>query len=355
MEKQKNFDGEKKIRLSTVLYSVLILLVLVIGVCSVLAFGTETEIGKKIATKFSKIVPFPAAVIDHTNFILWNDVEKNMDSIQKFYVSQEISKEGLRIDFTTPNGIKRLDIKKREILDKLVEDKIIEILAKKNGLSISKSDIDKIVNKKLAEYGTAEEIKKSLQDSYGWSLADFKEKVVMPSAYKEALIIYVQSGDLDNSAAKKKIEQAKKELEDGKDFAKVVEKYSNGLSKENGGELGWVKKNQVLSEIQEAIFDSDTPKENSIIESSIGFHIIKIENRKKEENEDVLQLRQIFISKDIFADWLAEQKKKISVIVPLAGFMWDSSRGSIDFRSEEMRNFEKEERKEMKGDASLMY
>ena len=94
----------------------------------------------------------------------------------------------------------------------------------------------------------------------------------MPSAYKEALSIYAESENLDNSIAKKKIEQAKKELENGKDFAEVVEKYSEGLSKDSGGELGWVKKEQVLEEIQAAFFSSDSPKENSIIESSIGFH-----------------------------------------------------------------------------------
>ena len=35
--------------------------------------------------------------------------------------------------------------------------------------------------------------------------------------------------------------------------------------------------------------------------------------------------------------------------------MWDKSTGMIDFRNEEMRNFEKESRKETKGDASLMF
>ncbi len=353
--KNMPMGDEKKIKLSTLIYSVLIILVVIVCVCSVLAYGTETEIGKKIANKFEKIIPFPAAIIDHTNFIFLSDVEKNLDSVQKFYVSQEISKEGLRIDFTTPDGMKRLEIKKREVLDKLVEDKIIELLAKKKGITIDKSDVDKIVNEKLAEYGTAEEFKKSLLDSYGWSLADFKEKVVLPSAYKEALSIYAESENLDNSIAKKKIEQAKKELENGKDFAEVVEKYSEGLSKDSGGELGWVKKEQVLEEIQAAFFSSDSPKENSIIESSIGFHIIKVENRKKEGKDDVLQLKQIFVSKDIFADWLLDQKNKISVLVPLSEFMWDKSNGMIDFRNEEMRNFEKESRKETKGDASLMF
>lgn len=348
-------DDEKKIKLSTIIYAIFVVLVLAIGVSSILAYGTDTTIGKKIAAKISKAVPFPAAIIDHTNFIYWDDVEKNIASIENFYKSQELSKEGLRIDFTTPDGRKRLEIKKREIFNKLVEDKIIEILAKEKGISISNKEIDKIVDKKLAEYGTSEDVKSKLLDSYGWTLEDFKKKVVLPSAYKEALSFLVIQENLDNSIAKKKIEQAKKELDSGKDFAEVAKEYSNGSSRDNGGELGWVKRDQVLTEIQAAFFEGKTPEKNSIVESLLGFHIIEVKDRKKEDNEDVLQLRQIFVSKDVFADWLQDQKKQMSVIVLPAGFYWNSSAGLIDFKSEEMRVFEKEERAKLNGDASLMF
>ena len=51
----------------------------------------------------SKIIPFPAAIIDYTNFISVNDVQKKLTSVEKFYAIQDLSKEGLRIDFTTPD------------------------------------------------------------------------------------------------------------------------------------------------------------------------------------------------------------------------------------------------------------
>lgn len=356
MEEQKNKkDEDKKIKLSTLIYAVLVMFVVVIGVGSILAYGTETALGKKIAATVSKIVPFPAAIVSGTNFVYWEDIEKNLSSIEKFYQSQDLSEEGLRVDFSTPDGKKRFEIKKREILDKLVEDKIIEVLAKKRGISITKADIDKVVNKKLIEYGTSEDIKNDLLDSYGWSLDDFKQRVVLPGAYKDALSTLVSQENFDNSFSRKKIEQAKKDIENGKDFAEVAKEYSNGSSKDNGGELGWVKKDQIITELQESLFGKNPLEKNSIIESSIGFHIVEIEDRKKENGEDVLQLRQIFVAKDIFIDWLEEQKRDISVIVPLAGFTWDSALGMIDFRDEKMKTFEKEERAKVKGDASLMF
>jgi hypothetical protein len=198
-------------------------------------------------------------------------------------------------------------------------------------------------------------LKAILLNSYGWSLDDFKKFVVLPSVYKEALSAYVSQQNLNDPQPKVKIEQAQKQLQNGEDFAQVVSEYSEGASKENGGELGWVTKDQVLPELQDALFGSEPLEKNSIIESSIGFHIVDVENKKKENNEDVLQIRQIFVAKNTFADWLDTQKKNMRVFVPLSGFTWNSSTGSVDFRSEQMRTFEKDERSKAQGDASIMF
>lgn len=352
---QNNSDNEKKIKLSTLIYAVLIIIVIIIGIGSILAYGTQTEIGGKISAIMSRVIPFPAAIVGYTNVVYLSDVEKDLASIQTFYQTQDLSKEGLRVDFTTPDGKKRLQIKEREILDKLVEDKIIEILAKERGISISQADIDKAVAEQLNNYGTANDVKSDLLNSYGWSLDDFKKFVVLPSVYKEALSAYVSQQNLNDPQPKVKIEQAQKQLQNGEDFAQVVSEYSEGASKDNNGELGWVKKDQVLPELQDALFGSEPLEKNSIIESSIGFHIVDVENKKKDNNEDVLQIRQIFVAKNTFADWLDTQKKNMRVFVPLSGFTWNSSTGSVDFRSEQMRTFEKDERSKAQGDASIMF
>ena len=357
MTKQENIirDDEKKIKLSTLMYAILIILVVIIGIGSILAYSTNTVIGSKIAVKMSKIIPFPAAVIGYTNFISMNDVQKKLASVEKFYATQDLSKEGLRIDFTTPDGQKRLKIKEKEILNKMVEDKIIEILAKKQDFSVSKTDVDKAVSGQLAKYGTTKDLQDDLLNSYGWNLEDFKTQVVLPTIYREMLTQYASGQNASGTVSKTKIEQAQKELESGKDFAKVAADFSEGTSKENGGELGWVTKNQIVPELQNALFGPKQPEKNSIIESSIGFHIVEIENRKKENNEDVLQLRQIFVAKNVFADWLETQKKEMKIWIPLKEFTWDNSIGSIDFRNEQMKEFEKDQRSKAQGDASIMF
>ena len=360
MEKQKEHnkkhasDKEPKVKVSTLVYGILIVLFVVIGVLSVLAYGTSTEIGGKISAKISSIIPFPAAIIDLGHIVFMKDVEGNLASIEKFYQSKNFAAEGLRVDFTTDDGKKRLKIKEREIMDKMVEDQIIEILAKKNGVSISDGDAQKVVSQKLDEFGTTDDVKNDLAGSYGWSMDDFKQKVVIPSLYADALASKILAESQDSSQVKAKIDLAAKDLANGKDFAAVARSYSEGTSKDNGGELGWVKKDQVLPELQNALFGNSTFKNDSVIESSIGFHIVEIENSKKENGVEMLQLRQIFVSKNSFADWLQSQKKKMNVIIPLKDFTWNKTSGAVDFRDSAMKLFEQTERLKAQGDASIM-
>ncbi|KKQ81307.1 MAG: PpiC-type peptidyl-prolyl cis-trans isomerase [Candidatus Moranbacteria bacterium GW2011_GWD2_38_7] len=350
-------DGEKAIRVSfaTAVYAFLILLVVIIGIGSILAYGTHTEIGEKIAAKIAKVVPFPAAIVDWNHIVYINGVENNVNSVRQFYQTQSFSNDGLRVDFSTEIGKKRLEIKKREVLDKMVEDKIVEILAKKRGIEISEADVDLAVSAKLNEFGTAEQVKADLLKSYGWEVEDFKQLVVLPSMYTQALSQQILREQKSDAQAQSKIEKAQTDLKGGADFNEIVEKYSEGFSKENKGELGWVRKEQVIPELANSIFGTSVPEKNTIVESPIGFHIVEIENKKKEDGEDVLQLRQIFVAKNTFADWLETQKKQISVWVPMNEFGWNKNLGMIEFTDNEMKEFEKKQRSDAQGDASLMF
>ncbi|MDD5396718.1 MAG: peptidylprolyl isomerase [Candidatus Moranbacteria bacterium] len=356
MEKQQKQtpEGEIKIKISTLVYAILIVLVVVVGILSILAYGTNTAIGSKISAKISQVIPFPAAIVDWRHVVFMKDVETNLASVEKFYQTKNFASEGLRVDFSTDEGKKRLRIKEREILDKMVEDQIIEILAKNRGISVSDSDAQKVVNQQLNEFGTADDVKKDLENSYGWNMDDFKARVVVPNLYADALASKVMAENFDVTPAKDKINKALKDLENGKDFAQVVRTYSEGTSKDNAGELGWVKKDQVLPELQAALFGDGSFKKDSIIESSIGFHLMEIEDSKKVDGEDQLKLRQVFVSKNTFADWLQNQKKQMQVTVPLKDFVWNKATGSIDFRDDSMRAFEKEQRAKSQGDASIM-
>lgn len=352
-----NVDGEPAIKVtpSTVVYSILILLIAITLIGSILAYGTNTEIGGKIAAKISNVIPFPAAIISWKNIVYIDELDENLASVKQYYQTKSFSEEGLRVDFGTEDGKKRLQIKKREVLEKMIEDEIIMILAKEKGVKINDVEAEEALETTLNQYGTTDQVREDLLKSYGWDMEDFKKQVVLPNMHAQALAEKVLAEQTGNVLAREKIEKAQQELKNGTDFEVVVEKYSEGNSKEKKGELGWVKKNQVIEELAVAIFGNSSFQKNSIIESSIGFHIVEIEEQKKEDSEDVLKLRQIFVSKNTFADWLEIQKKKINVWIPMSEFVWNKENAKVKFRENEMNVFETEQRVKAEGDASLMF
>jgi len=83
---------------------------------------------------------------------------------------------GYRVDFSTEDGQKRLMVKKRKLLNKLIENKIIESLSKEKGIKIDNEIISQEVDKNIEQYGNSEDVLANLKKLYGWNLGDFKEK-----------------------------------------------------------------------------------------------------------------------------------------------------------------------------------
>ncbi|MEI7621076.1 MAG: peptidylprolyl isomerase [Candidatus Moraniibacteriota bacterium] len=353
-KKQVDFD-EIMIKPKTLAIGGVVVLVVALVVAIFLAYSTKTSPGIRLKAVFSKNLPLPVAVVNYRHWLLASDLEKNLASVQQFYATQNFSQAGMRIDFSTPDGQKRLEIKKKELLQKMVEDKAIELLANEKGIKITQAQVDKIINQKLQEFGTADEVKKDLLTSYGWSIEDFKMRVVLPGMYKEELEKYFNEHDANSAQAHAAIMQAQKALASGKTFAQVATQYSAGASKEKGGELGWVKKSQLLPELQTALFGTTEFENGSVIESSIGFHLVEVENRKQDGDEATVQLRQIFVAKKSFADWLASQMKKMSVLLPTGEFSWNSKDGVVEFKDSNLTKFENEARANAEGDASIIF
>lgn len=358
-KKEENLEQEKskrKVSFSTFIYAFLIIGIFIFSVMSILAYGTNTQIGKRIAAAVSRVIPFPAVIIGYTNVISLGEVERNLASVKSFYEKQDLSSAGIRIDFSTDDGKKRLKIKEKEVLNKMLEDEIIQNLAQKKGIFIDQATVDIAVSRKLDEYGTKDSVEKDLQNLYGWDMDDFKQKVVFPSMYQEKLQKEIQNEIILPEEAKKKIAQAKLELENGKDFTQVAQKYSEGASGEKGGEIGWVTKDQLVPELQIALFDNAVENDkNSILESELGFHIVDIEEKKKNNDKTVIRIRQIFVRKQGFSDWLNNKMKNMKIYVPLSDFYWDKQNATIEFRDHKLKEFEQNLLEKSQGDVSVMF
>jgi parvulin-like peptidyl-prolyl isomerase len=344
---------EKNISIKTIIASCVAMLLTFIITIAVLfyIFGMHNV----VVDRAVKLLHFPVAIIGISNVVTADELENNLVSVKKFYENQDFSEIGFRVDFKTADGQKRLKIKEKGLLNKLIENKIIEKLAADRNIVITNAMVSQNVDRKIAQFDNSENVSKKIFDLYGWDMRDFEEKLVKPDMYREALEKDMREQDVDFSKAKNKIIQAQTELTKEVAFAEVAKKYSEGDSAMVGGELGWFTTDQMMPEISLATSIMQAGDQSDVIESSIGFHIIRIDEKKTEDGTDKIKLSQIIVRKKDFADWLLEQERNMHIFIPLKDYRWNRETATVEFVNQEMQDFEKNLDTNSAGDISVLF
>jgi parvulin-like peptidyl-prolyl isomerase len=138
-------------------------------------------------------------------------------------------------------------------------------------LTISKY-IDSTIVKSVAV--TPEEVAKY----YGANPATFSHPDLVRASH--ILIRAGETPELD-IVAKQRAEAILARAKKGEDFAKLAKENSMDPSASNGGDIGFVTKNQLPPELGEALF-SMTTGEIRLLKAPIGYLVLKATEKKKE-------------------------------------------------------------------------
>ena len=113
------------------------------------------------------------------------------------------------------------------------------------------------------------------------------------------VVIVPKASDAARAAARAKLEEAMKEIRAGADFATVARKYTEEPGgKERGGDLGWFRSGAMVREFDQMAFALRVGDVSPIIETSFGFHIIKLEKVRGAER----QARHILVIPEVTGD-----------------------------------------------------
>jgi peptidyl-prolyl cis-trans isomerase SurA len=201
-------------------------------------------------------------------------------------------------------------------LNELIDMKLQLQEARKMGLSINDAEIDGAIAEIKEKYNLTDETLLNSLKAEGLTMEDYRSRLadqillqkVVNYAVKSNVVIsekeieeyykankekYAEKEKLkirqiffalpEDESQKNAIEAKAWELvqriKEGEDFAKLAGEFSEGPAREFGGDLGYISRGSVLKEVEEVAFSLKKGEVSHPFWSSVGLHIIKIEDR----------------------------------------------------------------------------
>lgn len=248
-----------------------------------------------------------------------------------------------------------LGLRIKERLDMLIENTLIKQEAKKMKIEVADTEVQQVVeNIKKQNLITEEELKEQLARenmSYeeflrGIRMALLRNKVLarvitpVMNLTEEKLIQYYSSRpeqftqeelhlyQIFISGLRQDSQQIAKKayelLREGMNFEEVAKIYSDDPSGEKGGDIGFVKKEELIPELKDALKDLKEGEYTQPIRTQYGFHILLLKERKKgevlpfEEVKDEIKRKLIMEeSEKRYKDYIEKLKKNSYIEVKL--------------------------------------
>jgi len=162
---------------------------------------------------------------------------------------------------------------KNELSRRGINEEVLRARMVRNSL------VQKYVDKEFT--GKANVTDKEIQDYYQKNIDLFKQLFQMRISH-----IFIQFDAKSSDSRKKelrgKVEKILKNLKDDQDFADLAREYSDGPTKNNGGDLGYLRKGQLEKQFESKVLTLKKGEITDIIETEYGFHIFKVTDIKPE-------------------------------------------------------------------------
>jgi parvulin-like peptidyl-prolyl isomerase len=224
--------------------------------------------------------------------------------------------------------IKKLEEAREAIIRQLIEDRLILSEAKKANIDVD----DKEVEARVADFrnraGGEKELEQMLSQqnlTLNELRARYKEKVMIRKlidrkvgariiitplevknyynghkdqflqpeeiALRQILIKpKKESGGMDE--ALKKIREIMGRIKEGGDFSGLAREYSDGPNPEGGGTMGYIKRGDLMGQVEQIVFGLKEGESSGIIQSPLGYHIFKVDEIRPRRTKDLPEVRQ---------------------------------------------------------------
>jgi len=304
---------------------------------AIIAFSASLE-----AVTINKVV---AVVNDEV--ITQQDVDQLLSVLYAQY-SQEYKGDEL---------LQKMEEVKKDILNQIIEDKLVLSRAKELGIKVTDAEIDERLDYIKKGFPTEKEFYKTLE-TQGITIANLKDRYtdqimmkklvdyevkskisVLPSEtssyyekhgdqfikkaqYRVKNILIKAKDEAGFELARIEMDNVYNKLKQGEDFDALAKQYSQGPNADKGGDMGYIEKDQMLEVLDKAIFKLKTGEFSEPVKSEIGYHIFKVEDIKYGKPEGLEEAQkdiQLMLFQDKFkvmvSEWLSNLKKKAYISI----------------------------------------
>ncbi|MDO8734941.1 MAG: peptidylprolyl isomerase [Elusimicrobiota bacterium] len=249
---------------------------------------------------------------------------------------------------------------RKELLDQMIDQKLLLQEAKKKDVKVSKREVDdgietvkdrfKRKNEKVLTAVEADAEFNSELKKQNLTMAKFRDKLredimvnkliedgvvrkVIPPSADELKSYYEKNRDKmdepekvsvrhilirveknastkEKSQALNKIKEVQQKLNKGEDFAKLAQQYSEDPgSQKNGGELGFIVRGMMVKNFEDTAFKTPVGEISDYFETEFGYHILKVDAKQAKQKrrfEDV----KLNLEKYLLAEKRQEEYEK---------------------------------------------
>lgn len=212
---------------------------------------------------------------------------------------------------------------RRSTLDQMIMQKVLLIKAKEDSVEIDQNRVDQELEDNIQSMIAQVGSESKLEEYFGASLRklrknfrkDVEERLLVekmqqkkamqiPVSQREVLEFYQTMKDslpelpervnishilVSNIAssearaqAYQKILEAKQKLAEGADFSEIARQYGEDPSAPRGGDLGFMRRDELVREYAEAAFRLEPGQVSDVVETQFGFHLIKLIEKQGE-------------------------------------------------------------------------
>jgi peptidyl-prolyl cis-trans isomerase SurA len=304
---------------------------------------------------------------------------------------------GTKMNRDFPSGdLSQLNDVDREVLEGFITEKLLNAEAREAGIVISDAEVDRYIEQVKKNNRLSDDDLRTVLTREGHTLASYRASIKAEMEKSEIIDhqvrrrVNISDDDVEryyklNGAKFRSNERARishillalaedappdqvksvmargqdlyRRIAAGEDFAALARQYSEGAGREQGGEIGWIKRGTLVAGIEALAFEKlSVGQVSEPLRTGMGVHLVKLEAR---EAGTQLPLSTVAprIKEDLtnraleerFARWLkTDLRRKHRVDVRLAGVVFkpeDSKEGTVDsLMAKSMRPARREER-----------